>query len=249
MQLLIDFAPIALFFVVYKLAGIYAATGAAIAAAVVQVAALKALGRQVPRMVVVSAALLAVFGGLTLILRDEAFIMWKPSVVNWLFAAVFVASLATRRSILERMLGTELPLPATVFRRLTGAWAVFFVFAGGLNAYVAFGSEVHAADLHADQRAIYEALATDTDAYTQAVLGMPLTALDQTGRAAAASLDAPARRSAYLAKLHRDRWVNFKLFGLFGLTLVFALAQGLYLARQMGRIQSAGPTGATGHTP
>lgn len=247
MQLLIDFLPIALFFLVYKLAGIYAATAAAIAAALAQVAYLKARRRPVPRMLVVSTALLALLGGLTLILRDDTFIMWKPSLVNWLFAAVFLASLATRRSILERMLGGELHLPGAVFRRLTGAWALFFVIAGTLNAYVAFGYQVHAEDLGADQRATYEALASDADVYARAVLGSPLAALDPAARDAAAGLGAQARREAYLAKVHRDRWVNFKLFGLLGLTLVFALAQGLYLARQIGRLPAGGLAGAGEH--
>lgn len=247
MQLLIDFLPIVLFFLVYKLAGIYAATAAAIAAALAQVAYLKARRRPVPRMLIVSTALLALLGGLTLILRDEMFIMWKPSLVNWLFAAVFLGSLATRRSILERMLGGELHLPGTVFRRLTAAWTLFFVLAGALNAYVAFGYQVRAENLNTDQRATYEAVATDADAYSRAVLGTPLAALDSAGRQAAAGLDAQARRDAYLAKLHRDRWVNFKLFGLLGLTLIFALAQGVYLARQIGRLPADGLAGAGGH--
>ena len=164
MQLLIDFLPIALFFGVYKFYGIYAATGAAIVAGLAQVGWLRARGKPVPRMLIVSTAVLAVLGGMTLVLRDDAFIMWKPSLVNWLFAAVFAASLLGSRSVLERMLGAELALPRPVYRRLTAAWAVFFALAGALNAYVAFGYEVRAESLKDTQSATYQAVATDADA-------------------------------------------------------------------------------------
>jgi intracellular septation protein len=235
MQILLDILPVALFFAVYKAAGLYAATGAAILAALGQVGWLKARRRPVPPLLYASAGLLALLGGLTLALRDDAFIMWKPSLVNWLFAAVFLASLATRRSVLERALGTQLALPARVLRRLTLAWAAFFVAAGALNAYVAFGYEVSAAQLNDAQRSTYERLAQDADTYARSVLGTPLAQLAPTQRAAAETLAPAQRQGAYLAKVHRDRWVSFKLFGLLGLTLAFALAQGLFLARYLGR--------------
>ena len=92
MQLLFDFLPVIAFFVAYKLADIYVATLVIIVATVVQVAVHWLRTRRVNPMHLVSAGLVLVFGGLTLAIRDAAFIMWKPTIVNWLFAAAFFAS-------------------------------------------------------------------------------------------------------------------------------------------------------------
>lgn len=233
MQLLFDLLPVVLFFAVYQAQGMYAATAAAVVAGLGQVIWLKTRRRTVPPLLGASVALLALLGGLTLALRNEAFIMWKPSLVNWLFAAVFLGSLLTRRSLLERVLSAELAAPAAVLRRLTGAWAVFFLFAGALNAYVAFAYEVRADTLGESKQATYAAIGEDSDAYARSVLGQPLEALADGERSAALALEPAQRQAAYLEKLHRDRWVQFKLFGLLGLTALFAIAQGLYLARHL----------------
>jgi intracellular septation protein len=93
MQLLFDFLPVIAFFVAYKLAGIYVATVVIIAASIAQVSIYWLRTRRVNPMHLVSSGLVLVFGGLTLLIHDTAFIMWKPTVVNWLFAAAFLASL------------------------------------------------------------------------------------------------------------------------------------------------------------
>lgn len=171
MKLLYDFFPILLFFVAYKVAGIYVATAAAIAAAVAQAGWSLYRTGKVARMQLLSLGLLVVLGGVTILFRDETFIKIKPTAVNWLFAAVFMGSQwFSDRPATKRLMGKMMRAPDAIWRRLNVAWAIFFVFAGALNLAVAFNFST-------------------------------------------------------------DVWVNFKLFGLISLTLLFAVAQALYLAR------------------
>ncbi len=171
MKLLFDFFPIFLFFVVYKVADIYAATLAAIVATAVQVAVTWFKTRKIEPMHLVSLAIIAIFGGATLFLKDELFIKWKPTVLNWLFGIVFLASqLFSKRTLIERMLSSQIELPGSVWRRLNLSWAFFFVTLGGVNLFVIYN-------------------------------------------------------------FNTETWVNFKLFGLLGLTFLFVVIQSIYLAR------------------
>lgn len=187
MKLLFDFFPILLFFITYKFGPalapadqawlrenpIYLATLVAMGASIVQVAYTWIKNRKIENMHLLSLVLIVVFGGATLYLKDPLFIKWKPTVLNWLFGAVFLGSqLFGRRTVIERMLGGQLELPAPIWRRLNLIWAVFFIVVGGVNLYVAYRFE-------------------------EAV------------------------------------WVNFKLFGMLGLTFLFVILQSLYLARYL----------------
>jgi intracellular septation protein len=128
--------------------------------------------RKVSPMLLATAALVLVLGGLTLYLHDANFIKWKPTIASWLFAGVFLASHFVRGpTIIERMLGENVTLEASDWSRLSLAWVAFFVLSGVLNLYVAYN-------------------------YPEAT------------------------------------WVNFKLFGLTALTLIFAVAQGIWIARK-----------------
>ena len=233
MKLLFDFLPIIVFFAVYKWAGIYWATGAAVAVSAAQIAALRVLRRPVDKTQWFNLALLAGLGGLTIALRDERFIMWKPSLINWAFGIAFALSLFGQKPLTERMLGAQLAPPRAVWRRLTVGWVLFFVLSGALNAYVAFVYQVTPQSLDAQQQTIYAQVATDDGAYAQALEGRALTELDAADRAALAAQTPAQRQAAYLHKLHQDLWVNFKLFGLLGLTLAFVLAQGVYIGRYL----------------
>jgi intracellular septation protein len=173
MQLLFDFFPIIAFFVAYKLADIYVATGVIIVAVILQTSIQWIKHRKVSSMALISGVLVLIFGGLTLAIHDEAFIKWKVTIVNWLFAGGFIATMFFgERTLIERMLGENVKLEAPLWRKLNLAWAGFFLAVGAINLWVAY--------------------AFDTDV-----------------------------------------WVNFKLFGVLGLTLVFALLQGLWLASKM----------------
>ncbi len=172
-MLLIDFLPVLLFFVAYKLWGLMTATAVLIVATTVLAGVAWVRTRTVNTMQLTAAALVLVFGGITLALDDEIWIKWKPTVVNWLFAVAFLASRwLGSRPLVRRLFGGGVTLPDPVWNRLNLAWVVFFAAMGGINLWVA------------------QVFDTDT-------------------------------------------WVNFKLFGMLGLTLLFALAQGVYITRHM----------------
>ncbi len=199
MKFFYDFFPILLFFIVYKFYGaippgaieminalplmsltpsepahaIYLATAVAILASIVQVSLYWLRNRHFERMHLISLALITIFGGATLALHDPVFIKWKPTILNWLFAAVFLGSQwIGGKTLVERVMGHAVTVPAAIWRRINLAWVGFFLFAGLANLYVAYN-------------------------------------------------------------FREETWVDFKLFGLMGLTLVFVFAQALYLSRHM----------------
>lgn len=183
MKFLFDLFPVIVFFVAFKTYGIYVATAASIAAAMVQVGWFWLRHRRFERMHLITLAVLVVLGGLTLALRDDTFIKWKPTIVNWAFAALLLGShVIGRKPMFERMLSAQMTLPADVWRRMNFSWAIFFLAMGALNVYVAF------------------------------YYGLDLT------------------------KEARDAiWVDFKVFGLLGLTLAFTVLQAVFLAKHLNK--------------
>jgi len=173
MQLLFDFFPVVAFFAAYKLADIYVATGVIIVAVLIQVAVQWYRTRKVSPMLLMSAALVLVFGTITLLVHDKTFIQWKPTVLNWLFAVGFLASqFVGDQPVIQRLMGANLTLERGVWLKLNGMWVGFFLLMGALNIYVAYSFD-------------------------------------------------------------ESTWVNFKLFGMLGLTLVFALLQGFWLSSKL----------------
>jgi len=171
MKFLFDFFPILLFFIAYKTHGIYAATVVAIVASFIQVGYAWLKHRKVETMHWITLALIVVFGGATLLLQDELFIKWKPTVLNWLFGLAFLVSqYVGQKNIIQRMMGTSITLPRKIWTRLNFSWVIFFISVGFINLYVIYNFDT-------------------------------------------------------------DTWVNFKLFGMLGLTLIFILLQGIYLTR------------------
>lgn len=139
MKLLFDLFPVILFFAAFKIYDIYVATGVAIAATFVQIGWVWIRHRKVDNMLWVSLALIVVFGGATLLLRDESFIKWKPTVLYWLFSTVLaVAAAVFRKNLIRSMMGAQIELPDPVWSRLLWSWVGFFVFMGALNIYVAY---------------------------------------------------------------------------------------------------------------
>ena len=170
MQILIDFLPIIVFFGTYKFAGMFAATGALMAAMAFQIAVQWFRQGMVNKMLLASGVLVGIFGGITLLFRNPIFIQWKPTIVNWLFAAVFLGSrFIGDRTVTERMMGHAIELDAAMWRQLNLMWTGNFTFLGAANLYVLYNYD-------------------------------------------------------------ESTWVNFKLFGMLGLTLVMALAQALWIA-------------------
>jgi intracellular septation protein len=171
MKFLVDFFPILLFFVTFKLYDIFLATVVAIVATAVQVGLVWSTKRKVEPTHLITLVLIVVFGGATLYFKDELFIKWKPTVVNWLFGAGFLLSqVLGSRTVIERMLGGNIELPRSVWRRLNLMWAAFFIAMGFINLFVVYTFDT-------------------------------------------------------------ETWVNFKLFGLLGLTLLFVVFQSIYLSR------------------
>jgi intracellular septation protein len=139
MKFLFDLLPVILFFVAFKLADIYVATGTAIVASIAQVAWLKLRKKKVDTMLWASLAIIVVFGGATLLLQDETFIKWKPTVLYWMFGAVLAgAALVFRRNLIRSMLSEQVQLPEPIWSRLNWSWIGFFVFMGAINLYVAY---------------------------------------------------------------------------------------------------------------
>ncbi len=181
MKLLFDFFPLLLYFVVFKAYDIFVATAVAIAAAFAQVAWVYFRHRKFEQAHVITLAVLFVFGGMTLIFRNDAFIMWKPSIVNWIFAVLVLGSIVVgEKPVIQRLMGSQLDLPSSVWKTLSIAWGIFFVFMGLLNLYVAF---YYQPDLPHETRV--------------------------------------------------ETWVNFKVFWMLGITLVFTILQMFYLAKHI----------------
>lgn len=138
MKFLFDFFPVILFFVAYKVADIFVATGVAIAASIVQIGWLLLRGRKINNMQWMSLVIIVVFGGATLLLRDEAFIKWKPTVLYWLAGVVFLGALAFRTNLVKAVMSEGIELPEPVWFKLAVAWGAFFLFKGTLNLWVAY---------------------------------------------------------------------------------------------------------------
>ena len=139
MKFLFDLFPIILFFIAFKLQGIYAATAVAIAASFAQIGWLWLRGRKIDMMLWVSLAIIVVFGSATLLLHDETFIKWKPTVLYWMFACVLSGSaLFFRKNLIRSMLGEQMQLPDAAWAKLNFSWVGFFACMGLLNLYVAF---------------------------------------------------------------------------------------------------------------
>ncbi len=139
MKFLFDLFPVILFFVAFKFADIYVATGVAIVATFGQIGWVLLKGRKVEPMLWASLGIIVVFGGLTLFLRDETFIKWKPTVLYWLFAAVLGGGmLVWRKNLIRSLLGDQVKMPDHAWAKLLWSWAGFFAAMGCLNLYVAF---------------------------------------------------------------------------------------------------------------
>ena len=145
MQALAEFAPLVAFFVTYRLGGLYAAT------AVLMVAMLALLGfdwlrqRRIPPLHAVSAALVLVLGGATLVLHNRLVIQWKPTVLFWLVSVAFIASFwigerTLTQRFLEPALAGRVAVSPQQWRRVNGTSAVFYALLGGLNLAVAYGA-------------------------------------------------------------------------------------------------------------
>ena len=194
MKFLYDLFPLLLFFVAFKFFGIYVATAVAIAASFLQVGFFWLRHRRFETMQLVTLAVIAVFGGLTLALHDDAFIKWKPTLVYWILAVLmFGSQWLGKKTLMERMMSAQIALPAQVWRQINLSWGIFFAVLGAVNIYVAFYYGLDLSD-----------------------------------------------------EVRRNIWVDFKVFGSFGLTLVFAIAQAFFMAKHIQEPPAGGKPNADG---
>jgi len=139
MKLLFDLFPVILFFVAFKMFNVYVATGTAIVATIAQIGWVKWRHGKVDTMLWVSFAIIAVFGGATLILHDETFIKFKPTILYWVFAIILLGSnLLLKKNLMRALLKEKLTLPTKVWNQVNLGWSLFFVILGVVNLYVAF---------------------------------------------------------------------------------------------------------------
>lgn len=173
MKFLFDIFPIILFFVAFKFYGIYVATGVAIVASLLQIAYVYFSGKKIEYTLWVNVVIITLFGGLTLILHNEIFIKWKPTILYALFAVIlFVSRFFFNKNLLRTLIGQNLTLSEPIWKKLNTSWVLFFSILAALNLFVAYSFSTEA-------------------------------------------------------------WVNFKLFGLIGLTVVFVIAQSVWLGRHV----------------
>jgi intracellular septation protein len=176
MQALLEFAPLLAFIIAYYMGGLYTATAVLMVAMVPLLVVDYLLQRRVSPMHALSAVLVFVLGGATLLFHDKHFIQIKPTALFWLAGLAFLGSFwIGKRTLTERLLTTALQdqvhVPQSVWRRLNVLWVVFYAFLGALNLVLAY---------YASEKV----------------------------------------------------WVNFKVFGLTPLTLVFVAAQVIWLTRR-----------------
>ncbi len=139
MKFLADLFPVLLFFAAFKFAGIFVATGVAMAATVCQIGWMWFRHRKVDGMLWASLAIIMVFGGATLLLHDETFIKWKPTVLYWSLALGLAGSqLFLGKNLIRKLIGEQISLPESLWAKLNWAWIGFFTFMGVANLAVAF---------------------------------------------------------------------------------------------------------------
>lgn len=173
MKILFDIFPVFLFFICYKLFGIYTATVIAMIASLMQVIIFRIKEQRFEKMHLFSLAMVVLLGGATLFFHNPSFIKLKPTGIYWLSALAFLGSFFIgKKTLIQKMIGGNINLPSEIWSRLNFAWAIFFILMGILNLYIA-------------------------------------------------------------QHYSTDIWVNFKLFGGAGMTLIFVFIQALYLTKHV----------------
>ena len=217
MKFLLDFGPIVLFFIVYKYYGLYAAIYAMIASTFVQIMYSRVTTGKFVTSQVLTFALLVVFGGISIVLRDPAFVMWKVSVLYVIFAAVLIGSnYIGSKTLLERMMGKELQLPRNTWVNLTWFWSLGFIIIAIINAFFV-NTALSARNLFLNSGSIVDPK-------------IDLKNFDCS--------QSPLESLCLLAQSSEESWVNFKLFGTLGLSLVLIIITVLMLSKHIKEKQT-----------
>jgi intracellular septation protein len=139
MQLFIDYIPIVIFIVAYFYRDIFFATGVLMVVMPIILLVQWMRTRKLNKIYLASTVLVLLLGSATLFYRNATFLYWKPTVLNWAIAAVFLGSQwIGDKTIVQRMLGSAAELSRTQWNRLNQIWISFFVVVGGINLFVAY---------------------------------------------------------------------------------------------------------------
>jgi intracellular septation protein len=156
MKQILEFLPIVLFFGAYQMDGetltvgawshtfdgIFSATAVLMIATIAVWLIMLAITQRNDKRLMWMMVAIVVFGTATLVLRDQRFIQWKPTVFNWVMAVLFFGSqFVGEKTLLERFAGQQLVLSAVIWKRLNALWVTNFVTVGALNLYVAYQYE------------------------------------------------------------------------------------------------------------
>ena len=136
LKLVLDLGPLIVFFAANARYGIFVATATFMVTIVAALAVSYALTRHLPIMPLVTAVIVLVFGGLTLILQDELFIKLKPTIIYVLFGGVLLGGLAFGKLLLGVVFDSVFHLTEEGWRKLTLRWALFFLALAVLNEIV-----------------------------------------------------------------------------------------------------------------
>jgi len=139
MQLLVDYIPLVVFILAYFYQDIFFATGMLMVAMPVVLVLQWLMTKKINKIYAASTVLVLVLGGATLAFKNPTFLYWKPTVLNWLIAIVFLGSQwIGDKTVVQRMLENAAELSADQWIRLNQIWVVFFSIVGGINIYVAY---------------------------------------------------------------------------------------------------------------
>jgi intracellular septation protein len=172
MKFFLDLLPVIVFFTIYKVSNIFLATFGAIVVSIVLLIGSYFINKKIEKMMLVNTLLISILGGLTIILKDNTFIMWKPTAIYWLLAlALLISNYVFKKNLMERMMSHQVKLNQKIWSKINLNTSFFMIFLGILNLYVAFN-------------------------------------------------------------FNEDTWVNFKLFGITSLLLIFVFYIGLIIAKE-----------------
>ena len=217
MKFLLDFGPLVIFFIAYRQFDLNTAIWAMIVSTFAQLMYTRLSTGKFVTSQGVTFVLLIVFGGFSIWFDDPLFLMWKLTILYTIFAIVLIGSIwIGKTTLLERMMGKELQLPKTIWTRLTWFWSFGFIAIALINAYFY----------------VIPYLLLKESFYKSAMLDskIKLEGLDCS--------QMPAENLCIAAQQALDVWVNFKLFGTLGLTLILIVITVLFLSKYIKEKQT-----------
>lgn len=137
MKQIIDFIPLLLFFIVYKTVGLRDAAITLVIATAIQLVVLKLIYKKIDKQALILGVSVVFFASLTAYFNELNFLKWKVTLIYALFALVLLISqLGFKKNLMREMLGKELILPDSVWKKINIGWAIFFIFCMALNIYI-----------------------------------------------------------------------------------------------------------------